>query len=63
MQLLYQKVFAHATMIKMAAVVTMDSKTASLKSFQVNVFKIKTVIINDRKKPTAAASVGVKTPV
>ena len=50
-------------MIKMAAVVTMDSKTASLKSFQVNVFKIRTVIISDRKKPTAAAYVGVKTPV
>ena len=43
--------------------VTIDSKTASLKSAQVKVFKISTVIINDREKPIAAASVGVNTPV
>ena len=59
----FPNVFAHATIIKIAAVVTIDSKTASLKSAQVKVFKISTVIINDREKPIAAASVGVNTPV
>ena len=57
------KTFAPATISRIATVVAMESRTASLNRSQVSVRRITPVISRAAAQPTAAASVGVAAPV